>query len=77
MSRLRKVIASRMVESLQVSAQLTTVVEVDVTRVARLRTFAKAAFEAARAPSCPSCPFFASPRWRPSRPPDGQREHRR
>ena len=37
MSRLRKVIAERMVESLQVSAQLTTVVEVDVTRIARLR----------------------------------------
>ena len=37
MSRLRKVIATRMVESLQVSAQLTTVVEVDVTKVARLR----------------------------------------
>jgi len=32
MSRLRKVIAARMVESLQVSAQLTTVVEVDVTK---------------------------------------------
>ena len=37
MSRLRKVIAARMVESLQVSAQLTTVVEVDVTKIARLR----------------------------------------
>ena len=37
MSRLRKVIATRMVESLQVTAQLTTVVEVDVTRIARLR----------------------------------------
>ena len=31
MTRLRKVIAKRMVESLQVAAQLTTVVEVDVT----------------------------------------------
>jgi len=37
MSRLRKVIAARMVESLQVSAQLTTVIEVDVTKIARLR----------------------------------------
>ena len=37
MSRLRKVIAKRMVESLQVSAQLTQVVEVDVTKIARLR----------------------------------------
>ena len=34
---MRQVIARRMVESLQVSAQLTTVVEVDVTRIARLR----------------------------------------
>ena len=32
MSRLRKVIAKRMVEVLQISAQLTTVVGVDVTR---------------------------------------------
>ena len=41
MSRLRKVIATRMVESLQVSAQLTTVVEVDLTKVARLRNKTK------------------------------------
>src|SRR6478609_4293700 len=41
MTRLRKVIATRMVESLQVSAQLTTVVEVDLTKVARLRARAK------------------------------------
>ncbi|NDI11661.1 MAG: 2-oxoglutarate dehydrogenase, E2 component, dihydrolipoamide succinyltransferase, partial [Actinobacteria bacterium] len=33
MSRLRKVIADRMVESLKISAQLTTVVEVDVTKI--------------------------------------------
>jgi len=46
MSRLRKVIAARMVESLQVSAQLTTVVEVDVTKISRLRDKAKASFEA-------------------------------
>jgi len=46
MSRLRKVIAARMVESLQVSAQLTTVIEVDVTKIARLRDKAKASFEA-------------------------------
>ena len=35
--RLRKVIAARMVESLRISAQLTTVVEVDLTRIAFLR----------------------------------------
>src|SRR6185437_7842095 len=37
MSRARQVIAKRMVESLHVSAQLTTVVEADVTEIARLR----------------------------------------
>ena len=47
--RLRTVIAKRMVESLQVSAQLTTVVEVDVTRIARLRARAKDDFQARRA----------------------------
>ena len=44
MTRLRKVIASRMVESLQTMAQLTTVVEVDVTAISRLRDAAKADF---------------------------------
>jgi pyruvate dehydrogenase E2 component (dihydrolipoamide acetyltransferase) len=46
MSRSRQVIAKRMVESLQTSAQLTTVVEADVTSIARLRERAKDAFEA-------------------------------
>ena len=44
MSRLRKVIAQRAVESMQATAQLTTVVEVDVTRVAKLREAKKAEF---------------------------------
>jgi 2-oxoglutarate dehydrogenase E2 component (dihydrolipoamide succinyltransferase) len=59
MSRLRKVIAARMVESLQVSAQLTTVVEVDLTRVARLRTRSKAAFLAREGTSLSYLPFLA------------------
>jgi 2-oxoglutarate dehydrogenase E2 component (dihydrolipoamide succinyltransferase) len=59
MSRLRKVIAARMVESLQVSAQLTTVVEVDVTRIARLRARAKDAFKAREGASLSFLPFFA------------------
>ena len=59
MSRLRKVIAARMVESLQVSAQLTTVVEVDVTKIARLRDKAKAAFEAREGSKLSFLPFFA------------------
>lgn len=59
MSRLRKVIAARMVESLQVSAQLTTVIEVDVTKIARLRDRAKAAFEAREGVKLSFLPFFA------------------
>lgn len=59
MSRLRKVIAARMVESLQVSAQLTTVIEVDVTKIARLRDRAKASFEAREGVKLSFLPFFA------------------
>ena len=59
MTRLRKVIAARMVESLQVSAQLTTVVEVDVTKIARLRDRAKASFEAREGVKLTFLPFFA------------------
>ena len=59
MSRLRKVIAARMVESLQISAQLTTVVEVDVTKVARLREKAKASFTAREGVNLTFLPFFA------------------
>jgi 2-oxoglutarate dehydrogenase E2 component (dihydrolipoamide succinyltransferase) len=59
MSRLRKVIAARMVESLQVSAQLTTVVEVDVTKISRLRDKAKALFEAREGVKLSFLPFFA------------------
>jgi pyruvate dehydrogenase E2 component (dihydrolipoamide acetyltransferase) len=59
MTRLRQVIASRMVESLQVSAQLTTVVEVDVTRIAALRTRAKAGFQEREGISLSFLPFFA------------------
>ena len=59
MSRLRKVIAARMVESLQVSAQLTTVVEVDITKISRLRDKAKANFEATEGVKLSFLPFFA------------------
>ncbi|MDP9394670.1 MAG: 2-oxoglutarate dehydrogenase, E2 component, dihydrolipoamide succinyltransferase [Actinomycetota bacterium] len=59
MSRLRKVIAERMVQSLQTSAQLTTVVEVDVTRIARLRDRAKAEFESREGVRLSFLPFFA------------------
>jgi 2-oxoglutarate dehydrogenase E2 component (dihydrolipoamide succinyltransferase) len=59
MSRLRSVIARRMVESLQVSAQLTTVVEADVTRIARLRQQAKGDFQAREGVKLSFLPFFA------------------
>ncbi len=59
MSRLRTVIAKRMVESLQVSAQLTTVLEVDVTRIAQLRQQAKGDFENREGVKLSFLPFFA------------------
>jgi pyruvate dehydrogenase E2 component (dihydrolipoamide acetyltransferase) len=59
MSRARQVIAKRMVESLHVSAQLTTVVEADVTEIARLRERAKAAFESREGVKLSFLPFFA------------------
>jgi len=59
MSRMRSVIAKRMVESLQISAQLTTVVEADITRLARLRDRAKRDFEAREGVKLSFLPFFA------------------
>jgi pyruvate dehydrogenase E2 component (dihydrolipoamide acetyltransferase) len=59
MTRLRKVIAARMLESLQVSAQLTTVVEVDITKIARLRDKSKATFETREGVKLSFLPFFA------------------
>ena len=58
MSRLRQVIADRMIDSLQTSAQLTTVVEVDVTRVAALRARAKNDFLAKNGTKLTFLPFF-------------------
>ncbi|HEY2949759.1 MAG TPA: 2-oxoglutarate dehydrogenase, E2 component, dihydrolipoamide succinyltransferase [Micromonosporaceae bacterium] len=59
LSRTRALIARRMVESLQVSAQLTTVVEVDVTRIARLRNQAKDRFLERQGVKLSFLPFFA------------------
>ena len=59
MTRLRKVIAERMVESLQGSAQLTTVVEADVTRIAALRAKHKSSFESREGVKLSFMPFFA------------------
>ncbi|OHV25128.1 2-oxoglutarate dehydrogenase, E2 component, dihydrolipoamide succinyltransferase [Parafrankia soli] len=59
LTRLRSLVARRMVESLQVSAQLTTVVEADVTRIAKLRERAKANFQAREGVKLSFLPFFA------------------
>ncbi len=59
LSRARQLIARRMVESLQTSAQLTTVVEADVTAITRLRRRAKADFEAREGVKLSFLPFFA------------------
>jgi len=58
MSRLRKVVAERAVISMQSSAQLTSLVEVDVTRVAALRDRVKDAFLATTGTKLSFLPFF-------------------
>ena len=59
MSRLRKVIAERAVISMQSSAQLTSVVEVDVTLVANFRDRVKADFQSKTGVKLSFLPFFA------------------
>jgi pyruvate dehydrogenase E2 component (dihydrolipoamide acetyltransferase) len=59
MSRLRKVIAERAVISMQSSAQLTSVVEVDVTRVAAFRDQVKGNFQTTTGVKLSFLPFFA------------------
>jgi 2-oxoglutarate dehydrogenase E2 component (dihydrolipoamide succinyltransferase) len=58
-SRIRQITATKTRESLQVSAQLTQVHEVDVTKVARLRQRAKAAFKEREGVNLTFLPFFA------------------
>jgi pyruvate dehydrogenase E2 component (dihydrolipoamide acetyltransferase) len=58
MTRLRKVLAERAVDSMQQSAQLTTVVEVDVTAIAQLRDRVKADFLAKTGNKLSFMPFF-------------------
>ncbi|WKN46959.1 2-oxoglutarate dehydrogenase, E2 component, dihydrolipoamide succinyltransferase [Nocardioides sp. Arc9.136] len=58
-SRLRKIIAERMVDSLQTGAQLTQVIEVDVTNIARLRDSVKGDFQAREGVKLSYLPFFA------------------
>jgi len=59
MSRLRKVLAERAVASMQQTAQLTTVVEVDVTKIAQLRQQVQAQFVAKTGGKLNFMPFFA------------------
>src|SRR6266540_701438 len=56
-TRTRRIIAERMVTSLQVSAQLTSAVEVDMTEVMRLRERAKEAFRQREGVSLSPLPF--------------------
>ncbi len=58
MSRLRKVIAERAVASMQQTAQLTSVVEVDVTEVAELRHATKDQFHQVTGTKLSFLPFF-------------------
>jgi 2-oxoglutarate dehydrogenase E2 component (dihydrolipoamide succinyltransferase) len=59
MTRLRQTIAKRMVESLQVSAQLTTVVEANITALAHLRAQRKDEFYSRTRTKLSFLPFFA------------------
>ncbi|MCZ7430879.1 2-oxoglutarate dehydrogenase, E2 component, dihydrolipoamide succinyltransferase [Streptomyces sp. WMMC1477] len=58
MSRIRKVIAENMMKALHNQAQLSTVVEVDVTRIMRLRARAKESFLAREGVKLSPMPFF-------------------
>ncbi|MDN6134713.1 MAG: 2-oxoglutarate dehydrogenase, E2 component, dihydrolipoamide succinyltransferase, partial [Brevibacterium sp.] len=57
-SRIRQTIAKRMSESLEVSAQLTQVVEVDMTRIVKLRKANKEAFQSKHGSKLTYLPFF-------------------
>jgi 2-oxoglutarate dehydrogenase E2 component (dihydrolipoamide succinyltransferase) len=59
MSRLRKVVAERAVQSMTSTAQLTSVVEVDVTKVAQFRDANKAEFLEKTGSKLSFMPFFA------------------
>jgi 2-oxoglutarate dehydrogenase E2 component (dihydrolipoamide succinyltransferase) len=59
MSRLRQTIAKRMVESLQVSAQLTATVEVDLTEISKIRAKVKDDFKKREGATLSYLPFIA------------------
>ena len=57
-TNLRKIVAARMLEAMQTQAQLTTVVEVDVTKLAKLRAANKERFKANEGANLTFLPFF-------------------
>ncbi|WP_184399802.1 2-oxoglutarate dehydrogenase, E2 component, dihydrolipoamide succinyltransferase [Nocardiopsis composta] len=59
MSPLRRHIADQMAESLRISAEVTQVIEVDMTNIARLQELAAAEFEAREGVELGFFPFFA------------------
>ncbi|TDC51222.1 2-oxoglutarate dehydrogenase, E2 component, dihydrolipoamide succinyltransferase [Jiangella ureilytica] len=59
LTRMRKVIAKRVHESLQETAQLTTVIEIDITTLARLRDRLKGDFAQREGVKLSFLPFFA------------------
>jgi pyruvate dehydrogenase E2 component (dihydrolipoyllysine-residue acetyltransferase) len=60
MSRLRQTIAKRMVESLQVAAQLTATVEVDMTAISQIRAKVKDDFKKREGATLSYLPFIAT-----------------
>ena len=60
LSRMRAIIAQRMVESMQISPHVHTVYKVDMTRIVRLRESAKAAFEQRHGVKLTYMPFIAT-----------------
>ncbi|MFJ1575220.1 2-oxoglutarate dehydrogenase, E2 component, dihydrolipoamide succinyltransferase [Streptomyces sp. NPDC088147] len=58
MTRMRKVIGDNMLKALQTQAQLTSVVEVDITKLMRLRAQAKESFAAREGVKLSPMPFF-------------------
>ncbi|MFD6450697.1 2-oxoglutarate dehydrogenase, E2 component, dihydrolipoamide succinyltransferase, partial [Nocardia sp. NPDC060220] len=58
-SRIRQITATKTLESLQSTAQLTQVHEADVTKIAHLRQLAKASFKAREGVNLTYLPFFA------------------
>ncbi len=60
LSRMRAIIAQRMVESVQISPHVHTVYKIDMTRVVRLRESAKAAFEQRHGVKLTYMPFIAT-----------------